>query len=137
MPKADTEHTPEWPLGSLEPVILDLQTTIAIFGHLIESPREIDKNAWHKIEDDLSAAAGQIRELWQSAFEQRIREDHAHREALESVRAEKAAPGSAEDEKRVAALWELLAAAAAVAMRQCAEAGFRLPGWRQEAEERS
>ena len=77
-------------------------------------------------------AAGQIRELWRAAWEQRIREDRAHREALEAVRAEKAAPGSAEDEKRVAALWELLAAAASVAMRQCAEAGFRLPGWQRD-----
>src|ERR1700733_7709649 len=65
MPKATNEHTPYegWPLGALEPVILDLQTTVAVFGHLINSPDEVDKNTWAKVETDLIVAAGQIREL--------------------------------------------------------------------------
>ena len=43
MPQANTEHTPVyegWPLGALEPAILDLQTTVAVLGHLINSPDE-------------------------------------------------------------------------------------------------
>ena len=98
MPQANTEHTPTppidpyegWPIGALEPVILDLQTTVAVFGHLINSPDEIGKNTWAKVETDLIVAAGQIRELWRAAWEQRIREDRAHEAALDAVRAEKA-----------------------------------------------
>ena len=134
MPVPPTDEPQGWTLGALEPAILDLQTTIAVFGHLINSPDEVDKNTWAKVESDLIVAAGQIRELWRQAWEQRIREDRAHREALDAAKAEKAAPGSEADRKQVEALWELLAAAAAVSMRQCAEAGFRLPGWRQETE---
>jgi hypothetical protein len=126
-----------WPTGALEPVILDLQTTVAVFGHLINSPDEIGKNTWAKVETDLIVAAGQIRELWKAAWEQRIREDRAHREALDAVRAEKAAPGSAEEREQVEALWVLLRSAVTVAAGQCHEAGYRLPGWRWEGEERS
>jgi hypothetical protein len=69
MPKADTDNTPsattdadalEWPLGALEPIVLDLQTTVAVFGHLIYSPDEVDKNTWTKVETDLIDAAVQI-----------------------------------------------------------------------------
>ena len=126
-------NTDEWPIGALEPVILDLQTTVAVFGHLINSPDEIGKNTWAKVETDLIVAAGQIRELWKAAWEQRIREDRAHREALEAVRAEKAAPGSVEDREQVEALWVLLRSAVTVVAGQCHEAGFPLPGWRWEA----
>jgi hypothetical protein len=141
MPQADDHLTPTpsidpyegWPLGALEPVILDLQTTVAVFGHLINSPDEIGKNTWAKVETDLIVAAGQIRDLWKAAWEQRIREDRAHREALDAVRAEKAAPGSAEEREQVEALWVLLRSAVTVAAGQCHEAGFPLPGWRWEA----
>jgi hypothetical protein len=52
------------------------------------------------------------------------------------VQAEKAAPGSVEDREQVEALWVLLRSAVTVAAGQCSEAGFPLPGWRWEGEER-
>ena len=134
VPPTDADAPEEWQLSALEPVLLNLQTTVAVFGHLLNSPDEVDKNTWAKVEGDLIDAATVIQQLWHQAWDQGLAERRAHREALDAAKAEKAAPGSEADGKQVGALWELLAAAAAVAMRQCAEAGFRLPGWRQETE---
>lgn len=140
MPKADTDHTPYegWPLGALEPVIFDLRATVGIFGHLINSPSDVDKDEWGKVENDLLVLTRRIDELWRLAWDQHKAEKRAHEAALEAVRAEKAAPGSAEDREQVEALWVLLRSAVTVAAGQCHEAGFPLPGWRWEAaEERS
>jgi hypothetical protein len=123
-----------WSILDIETFVFDFRAVVDIFHHLINSPSPVEDGAWAKIQGDLIELTTRADNLWKKAWEEHIAESRAHDAAMEAVRAEKAAPGSAEDEKRVAALWELLAAAASVAMRQCAEAGFRLPGWRQETE---
>jgi hypothetical protein len=117
MPKATDHATPNqptdgdapehWPLGALEPAIFDLRIALSLLGHLINSPDEVDKITWQRVEDDLQDANAVIEQLWQQAWDRGLAERRAHEAALEAVRAEKAAPGSSEDEKRVAALWEL------------------------------
>ena len=139
MPKADTDHTPYegWPLGALEPAIHDLRAGVGILGHLITARDDVQIDEWQKCEGDLITAMMRIEDLWKQVWDQRKAEKRAHEAALDAVRAEKAAPGSAEEREQVEALWVLLRSAVTVAAGQCHEAGFPLPGWRWEAGERS
>lgn len=119
-----TDDLDGWPLGEIEPVILELETTIGIFHHLIHSPSQVEENEWSKLEDDLTAAARRIKQLWLAAYKQRGAENRAHAAALAAAEAERAAPGSAKDREQVETLWRILGAAVTVAARQCSAAGF-------------
>jgi hypothetical protein len=138
MPKADTDHTPYegWPLGALEPAIHDLRANIGILGHLITARDDVQIDEWQKCEGDLVTAMMRIEDLWKQVWDQRKAEKRAHEAALDALRAEKAAPGSVEQREQVEALWVLLRSAVTVAAGQCHEAGFPLPGWRWDGEER-
>jgi hypothetical protein len=144
MPKADDNSTPtppdapeEWPIGALEPVILNLGVTVGIFHHMINSPSPVEASEWGKIEDDLIATTAQIKALWRRAWDRGLAERREHEAALEAARAERAAAGSPKDVEQVEALWSLLSIALGVAARQCADRGFPLAGFRREAEELS
>ncbi len=99
VPKATDDHTPTdpyegWPIGALEPVIFGLRATVGIFGHLIHSPSDVDKDEWGKVENDLLVLTRRIGELWRQAWDQHRAEARAHEAALAAVEARKAAPGS-------------------------------------------
>jgi hypothetical protein len=141
MPKTDTEHTPDQPTdepedSDLEPVVHDLRATVGILHHLIHSPSQVEKDEWGKVAEDLLALTERLDAVWIKAWKQHLAERRAHEAALAALEAEKAAPGSAEERERVEALWALLRSAVTVAAGQCHEAGFPLPGWRWEGEER-
>ena len=101
-PQATDDHTPTppidpyegWPLGALEPAISDLRASVGILGHLITARDDVQIDEWQKCEGDLITAMMRIEDLWKQVWDQRKAEKRAHREALEAVRAEKAAPGS-------------------------------------------
>jgi hypothetical protein len=99
MSEATQDQTPldpyeGWPIGALEPVIFDLRATVGIFGHLINSPSDVDKDEWGKVENDLLVLTRRIGELWRQAWDQHRAETGAHEAALAALEAKKAAPGS-------------------------------------------
>ena len=126
---ATTEQS-DWPLGDLEEEVIGLKATIGILGHLIQSPFQVERAEWCKVEDELNAYASRIEALWKQASDRDNERDEAHEAALVAVRAEakaeKAAPGSKEEAARVDATWQLLAAAVMVAAKNCGEAGYKL-----------
>jgi hypothetical protein len=141
MPQATNDHTPTtvdpyagWSLGGLEPAILNLRATVGILHHLAHSPSQVELDEWGKVEDDLNAAAAEIKELWRAAWDQRIREDRAHEAALAAAEAKKAAPGSPEDVRSAEFMWAMLRSAAEVVAMHCADAGHPLIGWRRDEE---
>jgi hypothetical protein len=68
-------------------------------GCSLRLPR-LGRASWRKVETDLIDYAKQIEKLWNAAWDQRnaetIASEAEHAAALAAVRAEKAAPGSAE-----------------------------------------
>jgi hypothetical protein len=125
-----TEHTSSWAIGDLEPEIVGLRATIGILGHLIQSPFQVEKSEWCKVEDELVDYAKRIEALWHQAWDADNAKDAAHEAQLAAVRdeakAQKAAPGSKEDADQVDAAWIPLAAAVKVAGKRCIEAGYEL-----------
>jgi hypothetical protein len=131
MSTTETE-TNDWPLGDLEPLIYDLRASVGILGHLIgayNSPNnEVNDDEWRKVETDLIDHAKRIEKLWNAAYDQRNAEIAAaeaeHAAALAALRAEKAAPGSAETISKANAMWTALRGIAAVTAEYCIEAGY-------------
>lgn len=107
----------------IEPVICDLKSTVGIMSHLILSPLEVEKEEWHKVEDDLTALTDRIHEMWEKAYQQRNAECKALQEALAAAKAERGVPGSPEDVEAAKGLWSLMAASVRVVAERCAEAG--------------
>jgi hypothetical protein len=70
----------------------------------------------------------QIEKLWNAAWDQRnaeiIASEGEHAAALAAVRAEKAAPGSAETMGKAAAMWTALRGITEVTAAYCVEAGY-------------
>jgi hypothetical protein len=131
MSTTETE-TCDWPLGDLEPVICDLRATVEILGHLITAnsahDNEVNDDAFRKVESDLMDYSKRIEELWHLAWDKRnaemIAAEAEHAAALAAVRAEKAAPGSAETVGRADAVWTMLRGLTAVMAEHCVEAGY-------------
>jgi hypothetical protein len=92
-----TEHTFSWAIGDLEPEIVGLRATIGILGHLIQSPLQVEKSEWCKVEDELIDYAKRIEALWHQAWEQRKADKEEYEAELAAVRdeakAQKASPG--------------------------------------------
>jgi putative hemolysin len=131
MNTTETEKS-DWPLGDLEPLICDMRASVGILGHLIttnSSPNnEVNDDEWRKVETDLIDYAKRIETLWNAAYDQRnaeiIATEAEHAAALAAVRAEKAAPGSAETISKANAMWTALRGIAAVTAEYCIEAGY-------------
>lgn len=102
--------------------------------HLTHGPDHPTPDEWHRLVDHVDLAADtvdtackvslerekEIRQAFQAELD-RLKAEHATKSA--KVKAEKAAPGSIEEENSVGAAWWLLAGAAKVAPERCAEAG--------------
>jgi hypothetical protein len=88
----------------------------------------VDDAQWRKVETDLIDYTKQIEKLWSAAWDQRnaeiIASEGEHAAALAAVRAEKAAPGSAETMGKAAAMWTALRGIAEVTAEYCVEAGY-------------
>jgi hypothetical protein len=82
------EATSDWPLADLEPEILGLRATIGILGHLIQSPNEVDRAEWCKVEDELNAHVKRIEALWDQAWERDNAKDAAHKTQIAALKAE-------------------------------------------------
>jgi hypothetical protein len=74
------------------------------------------------IEDRLGEAVDRINERWRSAWDERCALDKAHKAALAAVKAEKAAPGSADDMENARAYWSMLHVIASQATAACQKA---------------
>jgi hypothetical protein len=128
-------------LIKIEPVILDLESTIGIMTHVASGEVEIvSQEEWLKLANDLHKGVAEIKELWKSVWDEAKAEKVAHKAALAAARAEKAAPGSKEEAERAEALWTLLRSLVGVASEQCTNAGYpprptAAPGFREGAQQ--
>lgn len=121
-------------MSDLEPVVHDLRACVTLMGAMITEMQQnhdipdIEDYAWRKLETDMSVLTQRAIDMWSLAFDQnKARLDKLkaeHEAAIEALKAEKAAPGSTEDRKRVDALWDALRGIGGIVNERCAEAGY-------------
>jgi hypothetical protein len=117
----------EWKIGDVEPVLHGLKAEIAILGHLINTPDEVESSTWARVEDALIASHARLQEIWHGAWCFQIAERDAAAAALAAAKAERAAPGSVYDAKQARSAWRLLRSAAEVTLERCAEVEAAFP----------
>jgi hypothetical protein len=88
---SSTTEQSDWPLGDLEPEIVGLRAAIGILGHLIQSPLQVERSEWCRVEDELIDHGKRIEALWKQAWERRKEEDHEHEAEIAALKAELAA----------------------------------------------
>jgi hypothetical protein len=103
-----------WPLGDIEPALVDLHTLAHMMGHLRESPFQVEAEAWQNIESQLEDVHERLHDLWRKACDKQKAADLATEAALAAAKAERAAPGSVADVKSAHACWSMLRSAAKV-----------------------
>ena len=107
---AETE-TPAWPLGQMETTLGETESFIRMIGHLALSPNEVEQDEWLTIENRLLELHGELKSLWQAAWDERRAERTAHETELAAAQA-RTAPGSQAEVECVASHWHLLRATA-------------------------
>ena len=88
MSTTETEIVSDWALSNLEPEIYGLKATIGIFGHMIQSPHEVSRAEWCKVEDELIDYAKRIEALWDQAWARNKADEEEHDAALAEAKAE-------------------------------------------------
>jgi len=121
MSAPDDTPVEEWDIGDVEPVLLNLKAEIAILGHLINAPDDVEPETWARLEDALLASHAALKERWHGAWRFHLAERNAAVEELKAAKAERGPPGSVDDIKNADAVWGLLYAAATVTLERCAE----------------
>jgi hypothetical protein len=112
-------------LMDIEPVVLDLESTIRIMTHLAAGDVEtVSQDDWYKLANDLRRGVREITRLWTAALEEQKAKAEEHKAALAAVKAEKEAPGSKADLERADALWIMLRSLVGYAREQCTRAGY-------------
>ena len=111
-------------LIKIEPIILNLESTVGIMTHLVDGEVEsVHPDEWNNLLNDMRRGCSRSSALGHrmGGAEGRGGEARGH---ADRSRAEKAAPGSKEDVKRADALWRLLSSLVGVAGEQCSVAGY-------------
>src|ERR1019366_4049882 len=117
----------EWEIGDVEPVLLNLKAEIAIRGHLINTPDDVESDTWARLEDALIASHAALIERWHGAWRFEISERKTAMEALKAAKAERDAPGSAGDVEQAESCWRLLRSAGKVVLDMCEERDLAPP----------
>jgi hypothetical protein len=68
-----------------------LRAAIRILGHLIQSPFQVERPEWCRVEDELIDHAKRIEALWKQAWDQRNAEEQEHAAEIEVLKAKVAA----------------------------------------------
>jgi hypothetical protein len=103
-------------IGDVEPILFDLKAEIAILGHLISTPDEVEPETWARVENALLASHAKLDEVWSKAWAQWCVEGRAAEAALAAVKAEREGPGSVGDLAQAETHWRMLRACARVVL---------------------